>query len=304
MNDLFPQFAAADWPAGADQQCVARERERFLAAARDENSDIAGFAEALTASRAGARLLEAIFGNSPYLSGCLTQDPGFAATVLRDGPDATFTGLRDALVRARTDPTGDTRSLMSTLRMAEAPRGPSRRAGRYCRAVAAGARHRRVERFRRSGHRRRRRPSAARGRGCRRLSPARHGRSMPQLRLHHHRHGQARRARAQLFERCRPDRALRSRVAFDRCARCAAEGLRPAGALAGQDPRRAHRGRLRLAHRPPPAPRSGGDAAGDLHRGGRALLRKPRPELGARGDDQGAAGGRRPRGRRAVPPPV
>ena len=119
MNDLFPQFAAADWPAGADQQCVARERERFLAATRDESADIAGFAEALTASRTGARLLEAIFGNSPYLSGCLTQDPGFAATVLRDGPDATFKGLRDALIRARTDPTGDTRSLMSTLRMAK-----------------------------------------------------------------------------------------------------------------------------------------------------------------------------------------
>ena len=119
MNDLFPQFAAADWPAGADAQSAGRERERFLAASRDEGPEVAAFAEALVANREGSRLLDAVFGNSPYLSGCLTQDPVFAAALLREGPEEAFTGLRDALARLRSEPAGDTGSLMSSLRAAK-----------------------------------------------------------------------------------------------------------------------------------------------------------------------------------------
>jgi [glutamine synthetase] adenylyltransferase / [glutamine synthetase]-adenylyl-L-tyrosine phosphorylase len=119
MSDLFPQFAAADWPTGADPESVARERGRFLASAHDEGPDVAGFAEALAADRAGSRLLEAVFGNSPYLSDCLTQDPGFAAKLLRQGPEASFKEVRESLARARVDRSGDSRALMSALRIAK-----------------------------------------------------------------------------------------------------------------------------------------------------------------------------------------
>ena len=59
--------------------------------------------------------------------------------------------------------------------------------------------------------------------------------------------------------------------------------------------------RLHLPHRPPAAPRPRLDAARHVGAGGRALLRKRRPELGTRGHDQGASRGRQPRRRRGLP---
>ena len=55
-----------------------------------------------------------------------------------------------------------------------------------------------------------------------------------------------------------------------------------------QPPAGAHRGRLCLPHRPAPAPRSRLDASSRSRPSGARLLREPRPELGARRDDQGA----------------
>ena len=61
----------------------------------------------------------------------------------------------------------------------------------------------------------------------------------------------------------------------------------------------AHRRRLRVPHRPAPAPRSRRHAARALHRRRPQLLRELRPELGARRPHQGPARGRRHRrGRR------
>ncbi len=42
-----------------------------------------------------SKLLEAIFGNSPFLSRLILRDPGFAAALLRDGPDRTLTDILD-----------------------------------------------------------------------------------------------------------------------------------------------------------------------------------------------------------------
>ncbi len=237
MNDLFPQFAAADWPAGADPQCVVRERERFHAAARDESSDIAGFAEALAASRAGARLLEAIFGNSPYLSGCLTQDPVFAATVLREGPDATFKDLRDALVRARIEPVGDIRGLMSTLRTAKRrsallvaladiaglwtlERVTGALSDFADAAIDAAVAHLLREAASAGGFRRRDPADPCRGSGFVIIGMGKLGAE-----------------RAQLFERYRSDRFSTIPSASRPARPTAADRLRPARARAGADPR-------------------------------------------------------------------
>ena len=126
--------------------------------------------------------------------------------------------------------------------------------------------------------------------------------SRSRVRLHRARHGQARRLRAQLFHRHRSHRLLRSATGrvcagdvevqpfFVRLTRDLVQ------LLAG-----AHRRRLRVPHRPAPAPRSRRDAARALDRRGAQLLRELRPELGARRADQGARRRRRHRGRRRVP---
>ena len=44
-------------------------------------------------------LLEALFGNSPYLTQCMIDDAGFAIDLLRRGPDVTTTVLSDLAMR-------------------------------------------------------------------------------------------------------------------------------------------------------------------------------------------------------------
>jgi [glutamine synthetase] adenylyltransferase / [glutamine synthetase]-adenylyl-L-tyrosine phosphorylase len=119
MPNLHHDFARADWPRAADAARVERERERFLATARDAEPDLAAFGKMMAEDHAGARILATVFGNSPYLSECLTQDIGFARDLLRDGPDATIEALLGQLRRLRTNQATDTRGLMSTLRVAK-----------------------------------------------------------------------------------------------------------------------------------------------------------------------------------------
>jgi [glutamine synthetase] adenylyltransferase / [glutamine synthetase]-adenylyl-L-tyrosine phosphorylase len=117
--DLHPGLAAADWPAPADPARLEREREQWLAAAREEeNRDDARFAADLVADPAGGRLLAAVFGNSPYLSHCLLRDLGFSGKLLREGPDATCEALLAGL-RRRPLEAADTKALMSALRVAK-----------------------------------------------------------------------------------------------------------------------------------------------------------------------------------------
>ena len=114
--DLNPGLAAAEWPAPADPAQLEREREQWLAAAGDESEADARFATALAADPAGKRILAAVFGNSPYLSHCLTRDVPFACRLLRDGPDVTIGALLDEVRRPEAS---DTKSLMSALRIAK-----------------------------------------------------------------------------------------------------------------------------------------------------------------------------------------
>ena len=110
--------------------------------------------------------------------------------------------------------------------------------------------------------------------------------------------------RAQLLLRHRPDRALRRDPPRPRRLRRAPPRLHPRHPAAGEAALRGHRRRLRLPHRPAAAPRPLGDAGLHRHRAGRALLREPRPHLGARRLHQGPRLRRRGRRRRGVPRPA
>ena len=99
-------------------------------------------------------------------------------------------------------------------------------------------------------------------RACRRRAqPANGAADTEPRRLLHPRHGEVRRRRAQLFQRHRHHRALRSGGAG---AWPTASSRRPSGCRIIRQHRRAaagaHGRRLRLPHRPAAAARSGGDA--------------------------------------------
>jgi glutamate-ammonia-ligase adenylyltransferase len=119
MPLLHPALAAANWPRPADPDRVARERDRLGEIGKEAGGELATFAHALAGDPAGAQVLAAILGNSPYLSDILIHDLAFARTLLSRGPDETIAELLESLRRLRTDPESSARSLMPLLRAAK-----------------------------------------------------------------------------------------------------------------------------------------------------------------------------------------
>ena len=96
MN-LAPEWrdAAAPPPRPADEEALALCWERWGEnAARSEDADLVAFAEACRDDPAANALLAALFGNSRYLSHCVTADPGFAKVLVERGPEAAFADAR------------------------------------------------------------------------------------------------------------------------------------------------------------------------------------------------------------------
>lgn len=106
MQDLFHR---ARWPRPADPAAASRLRDRFVAA---------GPAEARLAHRPGiARLLDALGGNSPYLSDLAVRESRILRAVLALGPDRVAASILSAL-RA-VPPTTARPALAASLRMAK-----------------------------------------------------------------------------------------------------------------------------------------------------------------------------------------
>ncbi len=104
-------------PANADRCRSGLERWREEADRRDD-PDLAAFARALSEDPGGRALLEAVFGNSPFLGQCLLREPAFLRDLLEHGPDAVFAALIDGL-RAEFGDATDMAALMRGLRVAK-----------------------------------------------------------------------------------------------------------------------------------------------------------------------------------------
>ena len=78
-------------PRPADAEAATRNRERWLEAAADwDDKTLATFARATVKDAKRRPLLDAVFGNSPFLTHCLIAEPDIFRTFLKTGPDATF----------------------------------------------------------------------------------------------------------------------------------------------------------------------------------------------------------------------
>src|SRR3546814_15844751 len=81
---------------------------------------IAAFAAAVSGDAAGKAVLEAVFGNSPFLSQCLLAESAILPSFLTQGADAVFGELLGSLGQ-RTAEERDTGRLMQALRVARRP---------------------------------------------------------------------------------------------------------------------------------------------------------------------------------------
>ena len=78
-------------PRAGDETAAANGFTRWSdIAARDGNEPLAVFARDLAADPAGRALLAAVFGNSPFLTDCILQDPDTLRAIVEDGPEAVF----------------------------------------------------------------------------------------------------------------------------------------------------------------------------------------------------------------------
>ncbi len=108
-----------DLPRPGDPKGAERALERWREAAQASGDpEIGAFAEALCSDGSGRRLLEAVFGNSPFLTQAAVADPVFARALLADGPDPALEGVMENLAGFRNQSLDEV-SLAAGLRSAK-----------------------------------------------------------------------------------------------------------------------------------------------------------------------------------------
>ena len=103
-------------PAIAERAAIGLDRWRERVEQQGDPA-IAAFAVAIAGDPAGKALLEAVFGNSPFLSQCLLAESAILQSFLTHGADAVFGALLGDLGQ-RTAEERDTARLMQALRLA------------------------------------------------------------------------------------------------------------------------------------------------------------------------------------------
>ena len=116
--DSFPPPDPDRLPKPSDTERAAVGLERWRDAADGiGDSELSGYATRLAAEPAGRALLEAVFGNSPFLSQCMIVDPPFVRSLIEDGPDASLAAILES-VATLDGPDARTADVMSGLRRA------------------------------------------------------------------------------------------------------------------------------------------------------------------------------------------
>ncbi len=86
------------WPHPANADRAALGREHWLERGKREADDtLKAFAKEFVGTPAGVTVLDAVFGNSPYLGDCLLKEMTFFRDLLMAGPEAMAGTLRDRL---------------------------------------------------------------------------------------------------------------------------------------------------------------------------------------------------------------
>jgi len=105
-------------PNPADKGRAADGRAAFIAAARDHGAAAGDFAVTLAGDTAGQRLLDSIFGNSPFLTHLMIREAAFACQALTGSPEPLFAQIVEGLA-SQVGPGAETPAVMAALRQAK-----------------------------------------------------------------------------------------------------------------------------------------------------------------------------------------
>ena len=118
MHDFGFLNSKCALPEAASQEMAELGLERWLETARDieetGDSNLADFARQMIDAPLGRKLLEAVFGNSPFLTSAILKEPAFFRRLIEQGPD---TAMQDILGDRGQKPDED--SLARYLRIAK-----------------------------------------------------------------------------------------------------------------------------------------------------------------------------------------
>jgi len=99
MPNLADAFDPAAFPSPADPERARLGAERWRdSVAATEDGELVSFTDAVLGDADARWVVDAVFGNSPFLTHCIEREPQFACQLLREGPDAA----RDAVVAGLT----------------------------------------------------------------------------------------------------------------------------------------------------------------------------------------------------------
>ncbi len=105
-------------PLPADPERLALGIERFREAAdRTDDAAIHRFTRDVFANEATSKVLEAVFGSSPFLTQCIIQDVGFVTALFEAGPDQAFDMTMAELLEAEAQT--DNAAVATALRTAK-----------------------------------------------------------------------------------------------------------------------------------------------------------------------------------------
>ncbi|MBT3765206.1 MAG: glutamine-synthetase adenylyltransferase, partial [Rhodospirillales bacterium] len=120
MNHLDYSLETKGLPAPADLDLCARGHERWIEALHSTgDSDCQAFAQGTPENPSVSTLLDALFGNSPYLTQCAISNPKFILEVINQGPEWACADIQDRLTHLRSDLNADEVRVMCDLRQAK-----------------------------------------------------------------------------------------------------------------------------------------------------------------------------------------
>ena len=93
MTEFYRTLSQNQLPSPSIADAVQVNRAHWREALTLAPQNIAAKGAEILASQDGARILDAIFGNSPFLSLCLLKDVSFSVKLLEDGPESALTSV-------------------------------------------------------------------------------------------------------------------------------------------------------------------------------------------------------------------
>ncbi|MCW9033129.1 MAG: bifunctional [glutamine synthetase] adenylyltransferase/[glutamine synthetase]-adenylyl-L-tyrosine phosphorylase [Rhodospirillales bacterium] len=87
MSEFYQNLSTNQLPKAANAELASLGRSHWLDALESADLDVTNFGTKLISDEQGTQLLDAIFGNSPFLTHCATSDPAFMCLIAQKGPD-------------------------------------------------------------------------------------------------------------------------------------------------------------------------------------------------------------------------